>query len=432
MDDRKTILYLECSAGISGDMMVAALLDLGADEKVLREVLDSIPAEGFSVQIRRVKKAGVDCCDFDVILDHDNHDHDMAYLHGDGECHEHHHGHESGHGHDGEGHAHQEHPHVHRGLTEIREILAGTKLTSHAGELAEKIFLILAEAEAKAHAVPVEQVHFHEVGAIDSIVDIVATAVCLDNLGIKDVVVPRICEGMGTVRCQHGILPVPVPATANIAEAHDLPLSILDTEGEFVTPTGAAIVAAVRTMGVLPVTFTIKKTGLGAGKRNYERPSILRAMLIETKEGEKPDRDRICKLETNVDDTTGEILGYVMDLLFEAGAWDVHYHPVYMKKNRPGWQLNVLCTEDRREELEKIMYQETTTIGIRHICMERSVLPREEILMQTGYGEIKVKKVSLPEGGARYYPEYESVADIARKRGIPFRDVFETVSQKGK
>lgn len=288
-------LYLECYSGISGDMTVAALLDLGADEDVLRQVLDSLPLQGFRIEISRVMKSGIDACDFNVILENDdNHDHDMEYLYG--------HMHHKEHVHDaGEGmHAHSQQPlhshthghehhhthsHVHRGMREIREIIEKGNMTEGARSLALKIFSILAEAESKAHRVPVEEVHFHEVGAVDSIVDIVAVAVCLDNLHIKNVIVPELREGKGTVRCQHGILPVPVPAVINIMQAYSLPVQITDITGELVTPTGAAIVAAVRTAGSLPRRFTIKKTGLGAGKREYECPGILRAMLIEEKEG---------------------------------------------------------------------------------------------------------------------------------------------------
>lgn len=280
-------LYLECYSGISGDMTVAALIDLGADEKVLREALESLPVSGFEIEIKRVIKSGINACDFHVVLDaaYENHDHDMEYLHG----HEHMHGEGQIHGYEHTleedyAHSHKEvhshHHHEHRGLQEIREIIEKGQMTEGARKLALKVFEILAQAESKAHNMPVEQVHFHEVGAVDSIVDIVAAAVCLDNLGIKEVVVPLLYEGVGTVRCQHGILPVPVPAVANIMSMYRLPVRIVDAEGEFITPTGAAIVAAVKTSGTLPDDFSIIKTGIGAGKRNYERPGILRAMVI--------------------------------------------------------------------------------------------------------------------------------------------------------
>ena len=252
-------LYLECYSGISGDMTVASLLDLGADEEVLNKALHSLGVDGFETKISRVLKSGLDACDFDVILDkkHENHDHDMAYLHGNGHTHNH------------ENHSHH-HDHEHRGLLDIIQIIDNADMTENAKNIAKKIFNILGEAEAKAHGVSKEEVHFHEVGAVDSIVDIVAVAVCLDNLNIEEVVVPVLYEGRGFVRCQHGIIPVPVPAVSFIAANNNLTLHITDSEGEFVTPTGAAIVAAIKTSDKLPKKFSIKKIGIGAGKRQYE------------------------------------------------------------------------------------------------------------------------------------------------------------------
>ncbi len=410
-------LYLECSSGISGDMTVAALLDLGADKDVLLRALNSLPVQGFEIEISRVKKAGLDACDFHVKLDkaHENHDHDMEYLHG----HEHGHGHEHEHRHDADAAAH--HSHEHRGLPEILEIIDKAKISDQAKATAVRIFQILAGAEAKAHGVPLEQVHFHEVGAVDSIVDIVAVAVCLDNLEVTEVIVPFICEGRGTVRCQHGILPVPVPAVVNIVEAYQLPVSITQTEGELVTPTGAAIVGAVRTSGNLPRQFVIKRLGMGAGKRNYERPSLLRAMLIE----QRKEEESVYKLETNIDDCTGETLGYVMNRLLEAGARDAHFVPVYMKKNRPAYELAVICDEEKIPEMEQIIFEETTTIGIRRCRVERTVLPRENTSILLKEGELKLKKCILPDGKVRYYPEYESAAALAQKNGVPFWQILE-------
>lgn len=406
-------LYLECNSGISGDMMVAALLDLGADREILKKALDSLAVPGFQVKISCVTKAGLDVCDFDVRLDaaHENHDHDMAYLYGNDPH--------------GDGHGHHEHHHEHRGLSEILSIIAGADMTAGAKETAEKIFRILAEAEAKAHGTTVENVHFHEVGAVDSIVDILSVSVCLDSLGIKDVVIPELCEGKGEIRCAHGILPVPVPAVANIVAAHGIPLKITDVTGELVTPTGAAIAAAIRTEEKLPGSFTIKKIGMGAGKRAYERPSILRAMLIEPQpeEGAK-ERDVIYKLESNIDDCTGEALGYVLERLFAAGAWDVHYMPVYMKKNRPGYQINVICDETDIRKMEEIIFKETTTIGIRRQKMERSILKRQQATVSTPYGEILCKVCDYPDGSRRYYPEYESVAGAAKAKKIAFEEVY--------
>ena len=462
-------LYLECYSGISGDMTVGALLDLGADKKVLMEALESLPVSGFRVEITRVAKSGIDACDFNVVLDkdHENHDHDMEYLHGhdhhheEAECghshvhehthgshhhshddheHDHHHAdrhddhhddhshgdhHDHDHTHD-HSHGDHHHHHEHRGMPQIRQIISQGRMTERARGLALRIFEILAEAESKAHNVPVDQVHFHEVGAVDSIVDIVAAAVCLDNLGIREVIVPVLCEGTGTIRCQHGILPVPVPAVANIMNMHKLPMRIVDAEGEFVTPTGAAIVAAVRTSGTLPKDFSVEKVGIGAGKRNYERPGILRAMMIRDLSDEK---DTIWKLETNIDDCSGEVLGYVMGQLFEAGARDVHYGPVFMKKNRPAWQLNVICSKEDIDRLEHIIFRETTTIGIRRMEMERTVLKREEKTIVTPLGEAQVK-VCEARGVKRFYPEYESAAQLAEKNQTPFSQVYQMIQKQ--
>lgn len=280
-------LYLECGSGISGDMFVAAMLDLGADEKKLKEVLESLPVKGFTTKISRVKKSGLDACDFAVILDaeHENHDHDMEYLHGQAHAHSeenHPHGHEHSqtkkHLHD---HGHTHHPHEHRGPKDILHIIEHSCMSEHAKEIAQKIIRILSEAEAKAHGVPLNQVHFHEVGAVDSIVDIAAAAVCADDLNLSKVYVTQLNEGRGMVRCQHGLLPIPVPAVANVVSAHQLPLHITQVEGELVTPTGAAIAAALCTDKELPEKFTIKKIGMGAGKREYACVGVLRAMLIE-------------------------------------------------------------------------------------------------------------------------------------------------------
>ena len=461
-------LYLECSSGISGDMTVAALLDLGADQEVMKKAIASLTVEGFSTEVSRVKKSGLDACDFLVRLDegHENHDHDMEYLHGEGghvHSHLHHHNDAENHEHSHEGihshshfhdpaetHAHGDaaghhsHPHIHRGLNDILEIISQADLSSRARALAVRIFTILAEAEAKAHGVPLDQVHFHEVGAVDSIVDIVAAAVCLDNLDITEAVIPRICEGRGFVRCQHGVIPVPVPAVVHIAQANQLSLHLTETEGELVTPTGAAIAAAIRTAQQLPESFVIKKTGIGAGKRTYDRPSLLRAMLIEraeqsadagsdTQKSQKEaciPKDVVYRLETNIDDCTGEALGYVMERLFDAGARDVHYTPVYMKKNRPAYQLNVICDRETVPEMEKIIFRETTTIGIRKMEMERTVLERSAGKTTTSLGEAEVKVCILPDGARRGYPEYASVERLAKKNGISFRDAFEIIKRE--
>ena len=442
-------LYLDCGSGISGDMFVAAMIDLGADPDALEKALDSLPADGFFVEISRVKKAGIDCCNFHVHLDDDceNHDHDMDYLYGNltlaagsgCSCHEEsdreeHHCHCHEEGHDGEAHhccrQGKDHHHTHRGLAEILPMIDACDMTETAKALARKIFRIIGEAEAKAHDLPLDKVHFHEVGALDSIVDVVAAAVTFDSLHIKEVIVPKLTEGTGTVRCRHGVMPVPVPATVNIVSAYKIPMELTGAKGEYVTPTGAAIAAAISTSHQLPPSFVIKKAGLGAGKRAYtDRSGILRAFLIQGEENEG--RDKVVKLETDIDDCSGEVLGYVMKKLFKAGAKDVHYAPIFMKKNRPAWELTVICGEDKAEELEQIIFTETTTIGIREYPLRRSILNREEKEVETVYGKAAVKQVTFGDM-TRAYPEYDTVKKLAKKNKVPFMDVFDAVKEAAK
>lgn len=423
-------LYLECSTGISGDMAVAALIDAGADTKALKTALNSICVKGFKAEIRRVIKNGIDCADFNVILDeeHENNDHDMEYLFGERyesnvneEPSEHHHHNEHG----------SSHPHhEHRNLSEIIEIIKNTKMTENAKNLACKIFNIIAEAESKAHSLPVDEVHFHEVGAVDSIVDVIAFSVCFDSLNVKRVFIPYLCEGTGSVRCQHGVLPVPVPAVVNIAGAYSIPLKITQNKGELVTPTGIAIASAIVTDKNLPETLVIKKTGMGAGKRAYEKPSILRAYIIEEnrKKDEREDfSDIVLKIETNIDDCTGEALGFTMNALLKAGALDVYYIPCFMKKNRPAYILNVLCRSEDSKKLEEIIFADTTTIGLRKTIVERDVLKRSEVEIETPYGKIHAKKA---EGFnvSRILPEYEDVAKIAGETKKSFERIYAELS----
>lgn len=467
-------LYLDCTCGISGDMTVAALLDLGAREEVLRAALDSLPVEGYEVKIGRAFKAGLDCCDFDVVLDpgFENHDHDMAYLHGRDDGHAHGHDHIHAHGHSlDRTHAHH---HAHRGPADIDAIIDAGEMTPRARALAHRIVDVIARAEAKAHGVPLDEVHFHEVGAVDSIVDIVSAAVAIDDLDIDRVIVPVLKDGHGTIRCEHGVIPVPVPATLNIVEAHGLPLSVCDVEGELVTPTGAAIVAALEAERELPERFCVKAVGLGAGKRTYERPSLVRALIIEELPGEVSGLARhpqdgakwvsaasphnlhsaasagevksrggelaegdaphptidaampasIVRLECDIDDASGEVLAYAAERLREAGAREVHWVPIFTKKGRPAWQLQVIASVEDAERLEGIIFAETTTIGIRRWLCDRTVLERTWTTVPTLWGEVRTKVVTLPDGSLRGMPEYEDVAAIARRERLSFQTIM--------
>lgn len=387
-------------------MAVAALLDLGADREVLMNALNSLNLDGYKVEITEVKKNGIKACDFNVILDHPNHDHDMNYLHGKTACSLH--------------HAH-EHEHEHgRCLSDILKIIDSADISENAKELAVKIFRIIAEAEAKVHQKSIDTVHFHEVGAVDSIVDIVAFAVCFDNLGFDEVYIPFLCEGFGTIRCQHGILPIPVPATTEIVLANGLKLRSINVEGELVTPTGAGIASAVITGNVLPREYCIKAVGIGAGKRKYRCPGVLRVMEIDY----PSTTDYVIKIESNVDDCSGEILGALIDDLMEMGVRDAFFTPVFMKKNRPAYMLTVICDECHISNVEELIFTETTTIGVRKEIVERTILERKIVSVKTDYGVVKVKVCTAPDG-LHYYPEFDSVKAIAHYQNVPYVKVYD-------
>ena len=442
-----SILYLECNSGISGDMTVAALLDLGADRQVLLDALSSLPLTGYSIEIKDVYKSGIRACDFNVILEHDNHDHDMDYLHGhahsmaDEHDHTHSHNlsdeHEQIHRHDhsmtvGDAHDHdtEESQHMHhhhhdtRNLNDITKIIQAGQLSSGAKDLALKIFQILAEAEAAVHGKTLEEIHFHEVGAVDSIVDIVAVAVCIDNLSPSGIVISALTDGKGQIRCQHGLIPVPVPAVTAIAMQNELTLNISDVEGELVTPTGAAIAAAVRTATTLPKDFRIRRIGFGAGKRDYATTGLLRAMLLQPLS--KDTHDTILSLETNIDDCSGEALSYTMQQLLDAGALDAFCIPIYMKKNRPACLLKVLCNPEQRTEMESIIFRNTTTIGIRIQEMQRTKLPRKIFALETPWGMADVKCCTYGND-TYYYPENDSVSRLAKQNGTGFTEMYNMI-----
>ena len=390
------LLYLEGASGISGDMTVGALLDLGADREKLDSVLKSLHLDGFDYAVSRKSSHGIEGCDFEVFL----------------------HGHHHPEPHHGHGHEH-EHHHEHRNLTDVYEVIDRGNMTDRARELAKKIFLIVAEAESKAHGKPVGQVHFHEVGAIDSIVDIVSAAVLVDDLGIADCVVTGLTEGHGSVHCQHGDLPVPVPAVLNIAAACGIPLRNSNVSGEMVTPTGIAIAAALRTRTELPAQYTVSGVGIGLGKRDFGHANILRAMLLET----SPDPEQIFLLETNIDDSTGEQLGLALEQLMNAGARDAHFIPCFMKKNRPAYLLRVIADAAHLAEMERIIFESTTSIGLRKTPVERTVLNRESVDLILPFGTVKAKKCSW-DGMTRCYPEYESVKELAVSSGMEFKTIF--------
>ncbi|MDO4161780.1 MAG: nickel pincer cofactor biosynthesis protein LarC [Pseudomonadota bacterium] len=385
-------LYFEGACGISGDMIVASLLDLGGNKNKLDKVLKSLQLDGFAYHIEQKSSYSICGCDFDVHLRQAPHHQEEHY-------HEHH--------------------HEHRHLSDVYEIIDRGEMTDNARQLAKKIFLIVAEAESRAHGCAPDEVHFHEVGAVDSIVDIISVAVLIDDLQIKNVIVSGLCEGQGFVTCQHGVLPVPVPAVVNIAEKYGIILRPTDNNGEMVTPTGIAVAAALKTAEKLPASYKILKTGIGLGKRDFGHANFLRTMLIEDTAAE----NQTYVIETNIDDATAEELGLVMEKLLAAGAADVHFEPCFMKKNRPAYMLRVVADTGCLSRLEEIIFCNTTTIGLRKYAVERRRMERKIIKVELPYGTAEVKKCWL-NNIVRYYPEYESIKALAAKTGDSYRSVY--------
>lgn len=419
MINKEKWLYLECNSGISGDMTVGALLDLGAGKEVLIQALSSLGVDGYHLHFGRKLKCGIDAYDFDVHLETGDDDHGNNHDHHDHDHHDHDH-HDHGHSH--------AHSHVHRNIYDVFEIIDRLDSSDAVKEMAKKMFTIVGAAESKAHGIPMEQVHFHEVGAIDSIVDIIGVAVCLNDLGISHIVVSPLAEGTGYVRCQHGVMPVPVPATANIAAAYSLEFKRTDNEGEMVTPTGAAIAAAVATEKELPKGYTIEKIGIGAGNKDFKNANILRAMIISPIEETSAGDHSLWVLETNVDDCTGENLGFVMECLFEEGARDVYYTPAFMKKNRPAYVLHVMCKGQDIKKMEAVLFSQTTTIGIRRYPVDRTELERRIKTVKTRFGAVDVKICEF-EGKLYCYPEYESIKSICKEQKLDFSEVYHGIKE---
>ena len=433
----KNTLYLECFSGISGDMTVAALLDLGVDEEILLKGLKSLNIDGYKIKIANTSKCGITAKDFDVILDesiaHNEQDyhHHHTHSHQSHQNHEHqnheHHTHEH-HTHEHKNHEHHTHyhdpNHVHRNIDDISEIITNAKITLRAKEIALKIFILIARAEAKVHGKSIEEVHFHEVGAVDSIVDIVATAICIDELNIGQVIVSPLSEGYGHVECQHGIIPVPVPAVVEIAKESGLQLKLTDTLGEMVTPTGAAIVAALKTSDQLPMTYTIKKVGIGAGKKDFPKANILRAFIIDDTVGDS--EDNVFYLQCNIDDMTGEEMGFALEIFLEEGALDATFTPIYMKKNRPAYELTVICKAEDSKKFKKLLFKHTTTLGIRAIPLTRTLMKREKIDFQSTLGKVKIKEANY-EDIVKKTVEYEDAKRLAKEYDLSISEVLKTI-----
>ena len=375
--------YLDCFSGVSGDMFLGSLLDAGLPFHELRECLLTLPINGYEIEIKREARNQIFGTRFLVSLDEgrDNH----------------------------------------RGLKEIREVIAQGDLSETVKEQSIQIFESLAKVEGEIHNLPPEEVHFHEVGAIDSIIDIVGTVYALDRLDIGSLYVSALPLGSGFVMTAHGKIPVPAPAT--IAMLKGIPVFEAGISHEMVTPTGAALIKGLSTsFGSIP-PMVIREIGYGVGTRDLpDRPNLLRIFIGE----EQPEKtvDTVVVLETNVDDISPEWLGYLMDRLFDAGALDVVFFPVQMKKNRPGVQIQVIGRPDKKELLMEIMVRESATLGIRFRYSQRRVLPRSFSEVDSPWGKVKVKKVMLEKGPSILVPEYDVCKEIAAKNNIPLREVY--------
>jgi len=377
-------LYFDCFAGASGDMILGAAVAAGVDPDFLREQLSLLPIKGFSVDFETVNRSGLSATYARVETAHE---------------------------------------HKHRHLSDIKQIIEGSEVSDAVKQCAVQIFTRLAEAEARVHNEPVDHVHFHEVGALDAIVDVVGAAICFDALKIERFVSSPLHVGSGMVKMAHGQFPIPPPAVAELLKG--VPFYSTEIKGELLTPTGAAIITTVcAEYGPIPQMKT-DATGYGAGTREYpDFPNVLRVFLGETGNGEATD-ESLWMLETNLDDSSPQIIGHVMDRVLELGALDCFFTPVQMKKNRPGVLLSVLCRKDEKEAVMKLLFTETTTLGVRSYEVSRRALERSVVRVETQYGPIDVKVAHLDGRVVNEMPEFEQCRQAATTANVPLKLVEE-------
>lgn len=389
------ILYFDCFAGISGDMTVAALIDLGVDPIELRRELDKLNLNGWDMEVCQGQRSGLRGTRFDVRLGQTAvHQHDNDLVKG------------------------------HRNLGDIEAIINNSLLSEGIKNKSKQIFSVLAEAEARVHGKAIEQVHFHEVGAVDSIIDIVGTAICLDIMDIDNIYVSPLNLGSGTVTCAHGTLPVPAPATAEILQG--VPVYSSGVQAELVTPTGAAIVKTLAAEFIPMPRMTVEKTGYGMGSRDIpDMPNMLRVMR-----GSVSNTGSFIMLETNIDDMNPEIYSYLFPLLLQKGALDVYLTNVIMKKNRPGTMISILCRSEDARVLQGILFTETTTLGIRCRPIERVELERRVQTVDTSLGPVKFKMAYLDGRLLKTAPEYEECRRLAEQNGLPLKDVYNIINRE--
>jgi uncharacterized protein (TIGR00299 family) protein len=379
-------LYFDCFAGASGDMILGAMLAAGVDARVLREQLSLLNVEGFSINFETVDRSGLSATHARVETSDE---------------------------------------HKHRHLSDIKRIIESSGVSEAAKKLSIQIFTRLAEAEARVHNEPVDHIHFHEVGALDAIVDIVGAAICFDLLKIERFLSSPLHVGNGTIQMAHGRFPVPPPAVAELLKG--VPFYSTDIQGELLTPTGAAIITTVcKEFGPIP-PMTTEVVGYGAGTRQYENfPNVLRVLLGQT-EANAPADERLWMIETNIDDMSPQLMGHVMDRAFALGALDCYFTPVHMKKNRPGVLLSVLCGRNEKEMLMNLLFTETTTLGLRSYELERRALRRTMVRVETQYGPIDVKVAHLNGRVVNEMPEFEQCRTAALKAGVSVKFVEDAV-----
>jgi uncharacterized protein (TIGR00299 family) protein len=433
-------LYLDIFSGIAGDMFIAAMLDLGVDEAKLERELKKLELDGYHLHISRQQKSAIAGVKFDVHLMRE-HPHGHAHHHDEHPNAHHHHD-----------HAHEEADHdEQRNFAEIKQLISRSKLSAWVKQKSIAVFQRIAEAEGKIHGMPPAEVHFHEVGAVDSIVDIVGAAIALELLGRPRVFASPVVEGTGWIHCAHGRFPVPAPATLAILGARKIPVSQCDEPHELVTPTGAALLAEfVESFGVME-NLVAEKIGFGLGTRdNQTRPNVLRAVLGIQSKVQSPkskagnarqpstfnlqpstnldwESDRVAVLETNLDDCTGEILGAFAETALAAGALDVFYTPIQMKKNRPGVLLTVLCAEADADKFSEMILRETTAFGVRKTIAERRKLRREFVGVKTAFGKVAVKIGRLGGKVIQAAPEFESAKKLAAQKKVPVKQIYAAV-----
>ena len=440
------IAYLECFSGISGDMFMGALVDAGVSPQVLQDTVAALGV-GAKLEISKVMRSGIAATKVDVWIDGEKdmpreeywakqdtasqHSHEHTHSHAHSHNHPHGHTHDHSHGEkssatDG---AHQN-EHAHRGLTEIRRIISAARIPESAKKTAIRIFEVLGAAEAKIHNVPIESIHFHEVGAVDAIVDVVCAAVGVEVLGVDQIVCSPLNVGGGTVQCAHGTFPVPAPATLELLKG--APSYSSGLQVELVTPTGAAIAATLSSrFGSFP-QMTVEKSAYGAGSRDFSgHPNVLRIVIGEGTPAltSKTNSEIISVLETDLDDLNPQVFGYVIDRLFEEGALDVFGVPIQMKKNRPGILLTVLCKPEQAEKLMQLLFAETSTLGIRRREESRQILARRWESVRTEWGEVRIKIASMNGTVTNYAPEYEDCRRIATEHHVPLKTVMQEAAR---